>query len=132
MLGRCPWESLDQREAERLQAVLTRVATSKTMEEHDFVIPGRGRFRAWIYFAPLPTARIAMLIRQTPAEILLLTPREREICALLADGKSSLEIAKRLHISRNTVDAHRGRIADRLGFTRKALNSWCGHFRDWL
>lgn len=132
MIGRCPWDSLDHSEAVKLQAAMARVASHKGMEEHDFTIPGRGSFRAWIYFTPLRESRMMLLVRETPTAILLLTKREREICRLLAEGKSSREIAAKLRLARNTVDAHRGRIAARLKLTRKALASWCGHFQEWL
>jgi DNA-binding NarL/FixJ family response regulator len=44
----------------------------------------------------------------------VLTPREREVLQLLAEGKSSKEIAGALHVSVNTVDTHRHRIMEKL------------------
>jgi len=41
---------------------------------------------------------------------LRLTPREREILQLLAEGKSNKEVASLLHISVNTAEAHRANI----------------------
>ena len=43
-----------------------------------------------------------------------LTPREREVLQLLAEGNSSKEIADALNISVNTVDTHRHRIKEKL------------------
>lgn len=43
-----------------------------------------------------------------------LTPREREVLQLVAEGKSSKEIAAALHVSVNTVIRHRQKIMDRL------------------
>jgi DNA-binding NarL/FixJ family response regulator len=45
-----------------------------------------------------------------------LTPREREILQLLAEGKSNKEIASLLGISVNTAEAHRANIMLKLGF----------------
>lgn len=45
-----------------------------------------------------------------------LTPREREILQLLAEGKSNKEIANLLGISVNTAEAHRANIMLKLGF----------------
>lgn len=45
----------------------------------------------------------------------LLSDREREVLQLLAEGKSSREIADRLHVSVTTVDTHRKHIMDKLG-----------------
>jgi two-component system, NarL family, response regulator NreC len=44
----------------------------------------------------------------------LLTPREREILQLLAEGKSNKEVATRLNLSLYTVETHRGRILQKL------------------
>lgn len=43
-----------------------------------------------------------------------LTPREREVLQLLAEGKSNKEIAARLFVSVKTVEAHRAQIMDKL------------------
>ena len=43
-----------------------------------------------------------------------LTPRERQILKLVAEGRSSPEIAKDLNLSVKTVEGHRGRIMAKL------------------
>ena len=45
----------------------------------------------------------------------LLSPREREILQLLAEGKTNKEVATTLFISPHTVDTHRGNILEKLG-----------------
>lgn len=44
-----------------------------------------------------------------------LTPRQREILQLVAEGNTSKEIAERLGLSFKTVEAHRAQIMERLG-----------------
>jgi DNA-binding NarL/FixJ family response regulator len=44
-----------------------------------------------------------------------LTPRQREILQLVAEGHTSKEIAERLGLSFKTVEAHRAQIMERLG-----------------
>ncbi len=50
--------------------------------------------------------------RQTPFE--LLTPRQREILQMIAEGATTREIARRLKLSVKTVDTHRTQLMDRL------------------
>jgi len=45
----------------------------------------------------------------------VLTSRQREILQLVAEGKSSKEIASLLDLSVKTVESHRGQIMERLG-----------------
>lgn len=44
----------------------------------------------------------------------LLTPRQREILQLIAEGNSTKEIANKLHVSVKTVETHRAQLMDRL------------------
>lgn len=62
-----------------------------------------------------------------------LGPREREVLQLVAEGCSSPEIARRLHISAHTVDTHRRNIMQKLGIhnvaelTRYAIREGITH-----
>ena len=49
-----------------------------------------------------------------PAEPLL-TPRQREVLQLIAEGHATKEIASRLNLSAKTVETHRAQLMDRLG-----------------
>jgi len=49
----------------------------------------------------------------TPTRVEL-TPREREIAQMLAEGGTTKEIAARLHVSVKTVETHRQHIMDKL------------------
>ena len=44
----------------------------------------------------------------------LLTPREREVLQLLAEGNGTREIALRLHVSVKTVETHRRQVMEKL------------------
>ena len=56
-----------------------------------------------------------------------LTPRQREILQLIAEGRTTKEIARTLHISVKTVETHRTQLMERLdihdvaGLTRYAM-----------
>lgn len=49
-----------------------------------------------------------------PTALSQLTSRQREILQLIAEGKSTREIAKLLHVSVKTVETHRSRLMERL------------------
>ncbi len=51
----------------------------------------------------------------------VLTPREREVLQLLAEGNTTKQAAMRLHISPKTVEAHRLRIMSKLNIDNIAL-----------
>jgi DNA-binding NarL/FixJ family response regulator len=56
-----------------------------------------------------------------------LTPRQREVLQLVAEGRSTREISLRLHLSVKTIETHRAHLMERLqifdvaGLTRYAL-----------
>ena len=50
----------------------------------------------------------------TSSPFSILTPREREVLQLLAEGKSTKEIASSLHLSVKTIETHRNKIMEKL------------------
>jgi DNA-binding NarL/FixJ family response regulator len=55
-----------------------------------------------------------------PTAFSLLTQREREVLQLLAEGRTTKEIARQLHISPKTVEMHRLRLMNKLGIDHVA------------
>jgi DNA-binding NarL/FixJ family response regulator len=53
-------------------------------------------------------------LRGGPVGIEVLTPRQREILQLIAEGKSTRDIAETLHVSVKTVETHRSQLMERL------------------
>jgi DNA-binding NarL/FixJ family response regulator len=68
------------------------------------------------YISPTLTTYLINRTRktETPSDIGTLSPTERQILKLLADYKTSKEIASELHISPHTVNTHRANIALKL------------------
>ena len=62
--------------------------------------------------ASLGSARGGHTGRTTPVE---LTPRQREVLTLIAEGYSTKDIARTLGISVKTVETHRAQLMERLG-----------------
>lgn len=57
----------------------------------------------------------------------LLSPRERDLLRLVAQGKTDKEIAAELYISSRTVQNHLGQIRDKTGLRRRSqLARWAG------
>jgi DNA-binding NarL/FixJ family response regulator len=76
--------------------------------------PGATR-RLLAEFASRPERRVA-----TPASLQVLTERERDVLAAIADGASNDEIADRLVISPATVRTHITRVLSKLGARDRA------------
>jgi NarL family two-component system response regulator LiaR len=64
-------------------------------------------------------SRAAFRERDLPEEFGL-TPREREVLALLVEGLNNPEIAERLVVSRSTAKAHVSNILSKLGVSNRA------------
>ena len=52
--------------------------------------------------------------QNVPPNLPMLTPREREVTQLMAEGKSSKEVASYLNLSTKTVETHRSNILRKL------------------
>lgn len=64
-----------------------------------------------------PKAARVLLADRAGQRSVELTPRERDVLALVADGLPNKRIAQRLEISEKTVKAHLTRVFDRIGVT---------------
>jgi len=80
---------------------------------------------------PAPSARAAE--PSGPPDLARLTPAERRVLALIADFKTSKEIADALGIHYRTVENHRTSIVSKLGLTGShALTRYAAQHRDRL
>ncbi|MBV2357648.1 response regulator transcription factor [Streptomyces sp. J2-1] len=75
---------------------------------------------------PATTARLMRSLRADPAEVPSLppelaglSPRERDILALIGDGLTNREIGKKLYLSEKTVKNHISRLLAKLGVQRR-------------
>jgi two-component system, NarL family, response regulator NreC len=97
----------------------------KGCEEENLVRAVREAVEGRRYLSPPVTERaIDAYVEQTRAAHLdpheTLTAREREVLQLAAEGKTSPEIAARLHISQRTVENHRANVMRKLGLKNQS------------
>lgn len=70
------------------------------------------------YVSPRVMARLEGLQQSLSDD--RLTPRETEVLRLIALGHTSVEIARKLHLSPRTIETHRTRIHRKLGLATRA------------
>ena len=74
--------------------------------------------RGKTYVTPLLAGELMQFYKQKPDhrdELTRLTPRQREVLQMLAEGRSAKEIASVLQISSRTVEFHKYRMMEDLG-----------------
>jgi DNA-binding CsgD family transcriptional regulator len=58
-------------------------------------------------------------VKAPPAFLPQLSPAERNVALLVADGLTNVEVARRLYLSRHTVDSHLRKIFSKLDIRRR-------------
>jgi len=87
----------------------------KDSEEGDLLTAVRAVSRGEAYLSPAIAGAVLTDYRKHVTDPLdLLTSREREVLQLIAEGKTNKDIANSLNLSVYTVEAHRGKIMEKL------------------
>jgi DNA-binding NarL/FixJ family response regulator len=77
------------------------------------------------------TGDFTLTLGERPADAAHLTPREREVLALVADGLTNADIARRLWVAKSTVAKHLEQAYSKLGVhSRTAAVARLGKFAD--
>jgi DNA-binding NarL/FixJ family response regulator len=91
----------------------------KSRAAQDVVDAIRSVAKGGSLFTPRTIARLLNSRREVEAQLERLTPREKEVLRLMADGISSRDIANRLGISYTTVRTHIRSVGSKLGVHSK-------------
>jgi DNA-binding NarL/FixJ family response regulator len=73
-----------------------------------------------IYFSGEASQALAEYQRSSKTELPLLTPREKEILELIAEGYTNPQIAEKIFLSQFTVDSHRKNLLAKLNVKNTA------------
>jgi NarL family two-component system response regulator LiaR len=69
---------------------------------------------------------------KAPSRLEMLTPREIEVLALVADGLTNEQIGLKLHLSARTVEAHLTHIYTKLNVNSRTEAALMAHKRGWI
>jgi DNA-binding NarL/FixJ family response regulator len=90
----------------------------KTAEASELELAIRAASRGEVWLSPsISKSIVRSLVERKPPEepFEILTPRQREVLQLVAEGLTSKEVADRLGVSVRTVESHRAQLMKRLG-----------------
>ena len=92
----------------------------KNSDKSELELALRTVARGDTWLSPSLTKRVVKAFTQggqpaTEGSLQVLTPRQREVLQLVAEGHSNKEIASRLNVSLKTVETHRTELMERLG-----------------
>lgn len=98
---------------------------TKTSADRDLITAIRTVARGEVFLYPHAAKRLLQRYRAVESgdendPLARLTPRERAVLSLTAEGYSSSEIGEQLIISPKTVDTYRARITEKLGFHHRS------------
>jgi DNA-binding NarL/FixJ family response regulator len=109
-------------EMERVNAALRNGAVGyllKDAEATEVAAAIRAAIRGEVHLDSEVARRLTQVLRSGPAGPALLTPRERQILALLGEGRSNREIANILVISERTARTHVSNVLSKLNLTSR-------------
>jgi DNA-binding CsgD family transcriptional regulator len=115
LIGEEIWKHGAHGSTERLRVALAGVVTLRERCTIEVESDRGDYFRFWMWPLDDPELAVCILALRIPGQIALLTERERECLACLAQGRTTSDIAKELSIGLTTVHTHLRRSREKLG-----------------
>jgi DNA-binding CsgD family transcriptional regulator len=109
------WDYICNEDREKVKQVLSRAVIAREAQEYEATSSIGEHYRAWIWPLNTPEVAVCILAIRVPNELRLLTTREKECLHLLADGRTTQEIALALDVSVSTIHTHFKRSREKLG-----------------
>jgi DNA-binding NarL/FixJ family response regulator len=109
-------------EAERVHVALSAGAAGyllKDAEADEVVAAVRAAYRGEVHLDPVVARKLTRSLVAPQSTATALTPREREILVLVAQGKSNRDIANALVISERTARTHVSNVLTKLGLASR-------------
>lgn len=109
-------------EEARIRAALEAGATGyllKDADAGDVVDAIRAAVAGEVRLDPAVAAALALSLRTPPSTAESLTPREREVITLVAEGRTNREIGRRLGVAERTARTHVSNILAKLGLASR-------------
>lgn len=115
--------TMDTNETHLLEALRAgfRACVLKSFEARELIAAMRAVARGGVYLPPgLSQAVVEAYISHAEIQADPLSPRERQVLQLLAEGKKTREVATLLCVSVKTAESHRTRLMKKLGLKETA------------
>jgi DNA-binding NarL/FixJ family response regulator len=109
-------------EEARIRAALEAGATGYLLKDADaseVVDAIRAAVAGEVRLDPAVAAALALSMRTPPSAVESLTPREREVITLVAEGRTNREIGRRLGVAERTARTHVSNILAKLGLASR-------------
>jgi DNA-binding NarL/FixJ family response regulator len=109
-------------EEQKVRAALEAGASGyllKDAEADEVAAAIRAAVRGEMHLDPAVARQLAASLRAPKIDPVSLTPREREVVILIAEGRSNREIAKQLVVSERTARTHVSNILTKLGLASR-------------
>lgn len=128
-VGEFAWAHLTASAQVGAKSALAEVSALRESRQID-VVNRRGEcFRAWMWPLDSPSVAVCVLGVRVPKELKRLSERERQCLELLALGRETRAIAKRLNVSISTIHTHMKRAREKLGLhSGEALISFAARY----
>jgi DNA-binding CsgD family transcriptional regulator len=114
-VGDFVWKNACPASRDQLKSAIAHVITLREPGTCEMENEWNEHFRIRMWPLDEPDVALCALAKKIPSELALLTEREKSCLRLLAQGKSTRDIAKELEIGLTTVHTHLRRTREKLG-----------------